>query len=508
MPIRTRANTHIHSNARARTQMHTNTHGHECAQSDILPDFCDAVVRDVTLSSSTLVSHHHRQSPPPPPPLFYHPHLSSLPPTPHSPPRQSYVTNDFHELIHPHKELLNALVTAHPSTCDVSGPLYFMLTLDTRAHYRVPGIHPSYAPFLASSLAPSFPRECMPDQSPRILTLHPDLCVFVGPSNPLSSSQPPPSMPHLHSFSPTPRHLPHAPAPPTAQHLTSFSTRVVVFRHRVAAHVLADQTSSDRNDWNTAMEVLPCIRIYCRYPQTNTHSHAHIHTHTCSLPLTPSHTCRLHKYRGCHLKNTNAPAPFCPPLLRMRLHVFVLLKRITHISRKSHLKFNEHTNNKRVLPPSLSFPSHSLTSGEKRRDQALRDSIHAFKQSSSIARLRLSIRFEGYARTPAADSRLVLSCTSSRLFARAITCSCHPRKTSLTRIVGMYDRHVSEPATGVGVTREWFHVVARQLFDPHAGYFRYSSGGNSVEIHPGSSKYSNLGGAPSCGWTCTGYPIP
>jgi len=61
----------------------------------------------------------------------------------------------------------------------------------------------------------------------------------------------------------------HQPAP--APHLTCFATRVAVFRHRAASHVLeqaADQTTADRNDWNTAMEVLPAIRVHCRYAHT------------------------------------------------------------------------------------------------------------------------------------------------------------------------------------------------------------------------------------------------
>ena len=49
----------------------------------------------------------------------------------------------------------------------------------------------------------------------------------------------------------------------------------------------------------------------------------------------------------------------------------------------------------------------------------------------------------------------------------------------------------------MGVTREWFHVVARQLFDPKAGYFRPTTGGKTMEVNPGSSKFSNLGGAHS-----------
>lgn len=58
----------------------------------------------------------------------------------------------------------------------------------------------------------------------------------------------------------------HQPAP--APYFTCFATRVAVFRHRAASHVLeqaADQTAADRNDWNTAMEVLPAIRVHCRY---------------------------------------------------------------------------------------------------------------------------------------------------------------------------------------------------------------------------------------------------
>jgi hypothetical protein len=58
----------------------------------------------------------------------------------------------------------------------------------------------------------------------------------------------------------------HQPAP--APHLTCFATRVAVFRHRAASHVLEqaeNQTTADRNDWNTAMEVLPAIRVHCRY---------------------------------------------------------------------------------------------------------------------------------------------------------------------------------------------------------------------------------------------------
>jgi len=41
----------------------------------------------------------------------------------------------------------------------------------------------------------------------------------------------------------------------------------------------------------------------------------------------------------------------------------------------------------------------------------------------------------------------------------------------------------SEPATGLGVTREWFTVVARQLFDPKAGYFRVTSGKAPSSLH-------------------------
>ena len=71
--------------------------------------------------------------------------------------------------------------------------------------------------------------------------------------------------------------------------------------------------------------------------------------------------------------------------------------------------------------------------------------MFAFKQQSSFARLRLHVRFEG------------------------------------------------EPASGVGVFREWFHVVAAQLFDFSAGFFRATSGGTAVEINPSSNKFVHLG---------------
>ena len=45
---------------------------------------------------------------------------------------------------------------------------------------------------------------------------------------------------------------------------------------------------------------------------------------------------------------------------------------------------------------------------------------------------------------------------------------------------GLNVRFEGEPATGLGVTREWFAVVASQLFDPKSGYFRVCSGGNTL----------------------------
>ena len=47
-------------------------------------------------------------------------------------------------------------------------------------------------------------------------------------------------------------------------------------------------------------------------------------------------------------------------------------------------------------------------------------------------------------------------------------------------VTGLNVRFEGEPATGLGVTREWFAVVASQLFDPKSGYFRVCSGGNTL----------------------------
>jgi hypothetical protein len=106
---------------------------------------------------------------------------------------QSYVTNEFFAIIAPHAVFLNRLILTHPSMCDTTGPLYFMLTRDTKT-----------LPVMSKT-----------------------------------------------------RHF-------AREQLTSFCSRVSVFRHRVAAHVMPEQSVTDRNDWSTAMEILPSIRVFCR----------------------------------------------------------------------------------------------------------------------------------------------------------------------------------------------------------------------------------------------------
>ena len=155
-----------------------------------------------------------------------------------------------------------------------------------------------------------------------------------------------------------------------------------------------------------------------------------------------------------------------------------------------------------------------------RRDHALRDSIYAFKQQSALARLRLNVRFEGEPATGLGVSLLLFPCTfvfvlwmqglnlnvyihvtadvkiritgDSQVVPHAHTHTCthklscyrrtytyihalyhtntHTRtlKLACTRThartytyVHMHTRH-----TYVQVTREWFQVVARQLFNP------------------------------------------
>jgi hypothetical protein len=51
---------------------------------------------------------------------------------------QSYVTQEFRDLVAPFSAFLNRLIVTHPSTCDQAGPMHWMLKADTAAHYLVP----------------------------------------------------------------------------------------------------------------------------------------------------------------------------------------------------------------------------------------------------------------------------------------------------------------------------------------------------------------------------------